>query len=168
MRPKPSGLQGDPHLLTIPDLFAAQATKTPDATAVTFDQEHITYRELDQASNQLARYLISQGIGPEQIVGILLDRSSQMMISILGILKAGAAYLPLDPNYPAQRLMFMLGDSGARHVISEPAIYQTLEMSETPIEELPTLIDTQDPLTEIQISLLSNTSINDTERITLS
>ncbi|WP_150114213.1 AMP-binding protein, partial [Polynucleobacter yangtzensis] len=93
--------------------FAAQVARTPEAIALVYEEQSLTYAQLDARANQLARYLISQGIGPEQIVALLLDRSPQMIVALLAILKAGAAYLPLDPDYPAQRLSFMLSDSGA-------------------------------------------------------
>ncbi|NDB70053.1 MAG: non-ribosomal peptide synthetase, partial [Methylocystaceae bacterium] len=89
---------------TLPDLFAAQVEKSPDAIALIFEDEEVSYRDLDARANQLARYLIAEGIGPEDIVAIGLDRSIEMVVSLLGVLKSGAAYLPLDPEYPVERL----------------------------------------------------------------
>ncbi len=77
--------------LTLPELFAAQVARTPDATALVYEDQSLTYAQLDAKANQLTRYLIAQGIGPEQIVALLLDRSPQMIIALLAILKAGAA-----------------------------------------------------------------------------
>jgi nonribosomal peptide synthetase DhbF len=111
---------------TVPDLFAAQVEKTPDAIAVVFEDEEVSYRELDRRSNQLAHYLISQNIGPEDIVAIALDRSIEMVVSLLGVLKSGAAYLPLDPEYPVARLVFMLEDSQAKRLITTQAILNRL------------------------------------------
>lgn len=92
-------------------LFEAQVAQTPDAVAVVFQNEQLTYRELNQRANQLAHYLQKLGVKPEVIVGICVERSLEMIVSVLGILKAGGAYLPLDPTYPAERLAFMLSDS---------------------------------------------------------
>ena len=78
-----------------------------------FGETALTYAELDARANQLARHLISLGIGPEQIVALALPRSVEMVVALLAVLKSGAAYLPLDPDYPAARLTFMLEDSGA-------------------------------------------------------
>ncbi|MFM9162187.1 MAG: AMP-binding protein, partial [Methylocystis sp.] len=111
---------------TLPELFAAQVEKSPDAIALIFGDEEVSYRALDARANQLARYLISQNIGPEDIVAIALDRSIEMVVSLLGVLKSGAAYLPLDPDYPVERLTFMLGDSKAKRLITTSSIYDRL------------------------------------------
>ncbi|MBB4636050.1 non-ribosomal peptide synthetase [Longimicrobium terrae] len=92
-------------------LFEAQVARTPDAVAVTFVGEHLTYAELDQRANRLAHHLRSLGVGPEVRVGISLERGPEMMIGLLAILKAGGAYIPMDPSYPAERLAYMLEDS---------------------------------------------------------
>ena len=105
---------------TLPELFAAQVAKTPDATAVVFEDERLTYRELDARSNQLAHHLRALGVGPEVVVGLCVERSLEMLIGLIGILKAGGAYLPLDPDYPPERLAFMLDDAqraGAAHAL---------------------------------------------------
>ncbi len=91
-------------------LFEEQVEKTPDAVAVVYEKQHLTYRELNNRANQLAHYLQALGVKPEVRVGICLDRSLLMVIGILAILKAGGAYVPLDPAYPSERLAFMLGD----------------------------------------------------------
>ena len=101
-----------PHT-TIPELFAQQAARTPDAVALVFDDATLSYRELDTRSNQLAHHLRTLGAGPETIVGLCVERSFDMVIALIGILKAGAAYLPLDPDYPQQRLRFMLVHAAA-------------------------------------------------------
>jgi len=92
-------------------LFAAQVERTPDAVAVVFENQSLTYRQLNEKANQLAHYLQKRGVKPEVLVGICVERSLEMLIGILGILKAGGAYLPLDPSYPQQRLAFMLADA---------------------------------------------------------
>jgi amino acid adenylation domain-containing protein len=93
------------------ELFEAQVERTPDAVAVVFKDEQLTYRELNQRANQLARYLQKLGVKPEVIVGLCVERSLEMIVGLLGILKAGGAYLPLDPTYPKERLAFMVSDS---------------------------------------------------------
>jgi amino acid adenylation domain-containing protein len=100
-----------PSQLTFHQLFEAQVEKTPDAVALIFENQQLTYRELNQKSNQLAHYLQQRGVKPEVIVGLCVERSLIMIIGLLGILKAGGAYLPLDPNYPPERLAYMLSDS---------------------------------------------------------
>ncbi len=110
---------------TIHQLFAAQVEKTPDSIAVVDENQQFTYQELNIKSNQLARYLIKLGVKPETRVGICVERGIDMVIGLLGILKAGAAYVPLDPAYPQERLTYMLADAGVSVLIqnSEFAIY---------------------------------------------
>ena len=96
---------------TLPQLFEAQVRKNPAATAVVFEDQSLSYAELDARANQLAHHLIDLGVGPESIVGLCVERSLEMIVGLLGILKAGAAYLPLDPDYPAERLQYMIDDA---------------------------------------------------------
>ncbi len=103
---------------TIVDLFEEQVAKTPARTAVVFDREQLTYKELDKRSNQLAHYLKSKGVQEETLVPICVERSLQMIVGVLGILKAGAVYVPIDPEYPAARIHYMLEDTGAAVIIS--------------------------------------------------
>ncbi len=91
--------------------FEMQVERTPEAIALVFEEQQLTYRELNQRANQLAHYLRAQGVGPDTLVGICIERSLEMVIGLLGILKAGGAYVPLDPRYPQERLTFMLRDS---------------------------------------------------------
>ena len=98
---------------TLPELFGAQAARTPGATAIVFGDERLTYAELDARSNQLAHHLRGLGVGPEVIVALCVERSPEMIVGLLGILRAGGAYLPLDPDYPPERLAFMLADANA-------------------------------------------------------
>ncbi len=100
-------------------LFEDQAARTPDAVAVVFDKEQLTYRELNARANQLAHHLIGLGVGPEALVGICLERSLELIIGLLGILKAGGAYVPLDPGYPLARLAFMLEDTQAPVLLTQ-------------------------------------------------
>ena len=117
----------------IHELFEQQVERTPTAVAVVCEGESITYQQLNQKANQLARYLRSLGVAPETVVGILVDRSLDLVIGLLGILKAGGAYVPLDPAYPADRLAFMLEDSQARIVLTHerllPSLSETLVQS---------------------------------------
>ena len=103
-------------------LFEAQVERSPDAIAVVFGDEQLTYRELNSRANQLAHYLQKQGVGPETLVGICMERSLEMVVGLLGILKAGGAYVPLDPTYPQERLGFMLQDTRANVVLTQAAI----------------------------------------------
>ncbi|MEH2049309.1 MAG: amino acid adenylation domain-containing protein [Nostoc sp.] len=100
-----------PQDICIHQLFEAQVEKTPDAIAVVFEDEQISYRELNQQANQLAHYLQSLGVAPEVLVGLCVERSLEMVVGVLGILKAGGAYVPLDYAYPQERLAFMLQDA---------------------------------------------------------
>ena len=101
-----------PRDATIPALFAQVAAERADAVAVVFGEERLTYAGLDARANRLARLLRRHGAGPGSRVGIALDRSAEMVVAVLAALKAGAAYVPLDPSYPAERLAFMMADSG--------------------------------------------------------
>jgi amino acid adenylation domain-containing protein len=103
---------------TLPGLFEAQAAASPEATAVVFRDEAVSYGELNARANRLARLLVSRGVGPESIVAVALERSVELMVSLLAVLKAGGAYLPVDPGYPAERIAFMLADAGPAAVIA--------------------------------------------------
>lgn len=96
---------------TLPEHFEAQAVRTPDSTALITSDLVLTFGELNASANQLARYLIGLGIGPESRVGVMMERSAELLVGILGILKAGGVYVPLDPNDPRDRLAFMIADS---------------------------------------------------------
>jgi len=97
---------------TIGELFASQAARTPNAIALIAGSHRLTYRELDHRSDALATHLQSLGVGPEKLVGIAMERSATLLVSLLAILKAGGAYVPLDPSYPADRLAWIIEDSG--------------------------------------------------------
>ena len=104
------------------DLIAAQAARTPQAPAVTDDERTLSYRELDGRSDRLAARLRGLGVGPDTVVGVFLDRSVDTIVALLGVLKAGGAYLPLDPGYPTDRLAFMVTDSRAPVVVTRAAL----------------------------------------------
>ncbi|WP_265569256.1 amino acid adenylation domain-containing protein, partial [Streptomyces hygroscopicus] len=93
------------------ELFEAQAARTPDAIAVSYQDTQLTYAELNTRANHLARHLITQGAGPEQRVALLLPRSTELITAILAVTKAGAAFIPIDPDYPAERITLMLDDA---------------------------------------------------------
>ena len=101
------------------DLIEGVAAKSPSATALTIGNKSISYRELNEEANRIAHYLISTGAKPDALVGVLMDRSSQMLIAMLGVLKSGAAYLPLDPDYPADRVHYMIDNGKVHAVISQ-------------------------------------------------
>ena len=107
---------------TLPELFAAQVARTPDADAVVFEDERLSYGELDARSSRLAHHLRALGVGPEVVVGLCIERSPAMLVGLVGILKAGGAYLPLDPDYPPERLAFMLADAGAPVLLTRAAL----------------------------------------------
>jgi amino acid adenylation domain-containing protein len=108
-----------PRDATIGDIFRSQAASTPDAVAVIADGGRLTYRELDARANRLAHYLRARGVGPETRVGICLDRSLDLVVGVLGIVKAGAAYVPLDPSYPPDRLRLLLADAHVAVLLTE-------------------------------------------------
>ena len=111
---------------SLPELFAAQAARCPAAVAVVFEAQELSYGELERRANRLAHYLRARGVGPETVVGLCLGRSLELIVGLLGILKAGGAYLPLDPDYPPQRLAFMLADAGACVLITQDALVERL------------------------------------------
>ena len=108
-----------PNDKCIHELFAAQVEKSPDAMAVVSEDQKLTYRELNNRANQLAHYLQKLGVGLEALVGICVERSIETIVGLLGILKAGGAHLPLDPDYPKERLDFMVQDSQVRVLITQ-------------------------------------------------
>lgn len=119
-----------PGELCVHDWISEQANRTPDAVAVVHGQDHLTYRELEARSNQLAHYLRGLGIGREELVGIAVERSCHLLVGLLGIWKAGGAYVPLDPTYPADRLAFMLHDSGLRVLVADESALHSLPAHE--------------------------------------
>ncbi|UXE61414.1 MAG: amino acid adenylation domain-containing protein [Woronichinia naegeliana WA131] len=119
-----------PQAQCIHQLFEAQVERTPDAVAVVFENQQLTYTELNCRANHLAHYLQALGVGPEVLVGISVERSLEMIVGLLAILKAGGAYLPLDPDYPTERLQFMLEDSQVRFLITQPSLLEKLPSSQ--------------------------------------
>jgi amino acid adenylation domain-containing protein len=114
------GPRREPSSLTcVHEIFEEQARRTPDAVALRAGERRLTYADLDARSNQLARYLRRLGVGAESLVGLCLSRTPELVVGLLGVLKAGGAYLPLDAAYPAERLSFMLGDAAPRVLVTQ-------------------------------------------------
>lgn len=111
--------QVSPADRSVQELFEAQVAARPDAVAVVSDQEQLTFAELNRRANRLAHFLAAQGMGPESIVGVFMDRSAEMIVALLGILKSGAAYLPLDTSLPRERLVVMLEDTRASLLLTQ-------------------------------------------------
>ncbi|KKZ90958.1 Long-chain-fatty-acid--CoA ligase [Bacillus wiedmannii] len=107
---------------TLHKLFERQAMIYPNAIAVTYEKEKVTYKELNERANQLAHYLQKKGIGPDTLVGLCVERSLEMIVGILGILKAGGAYVPLDPTYPEQRLQYILEDASIQLFVTQESL----------------------------------------------
>ena len=107
-------------------LFEAQVERTPNAIALTYENQSLTYRELNESANRLAHYLAATGVGPGNLVAVFMERSIDMLVAVLAILKAGAGYVPLDPMYPPDRLAFMLSDSSAAALMTKQAMLPRL------------------------------------------
>ncbi|UED72997.1 non-ribosomal peptide synthetase [Brevibacillus sp. DP1.3A] len=118
-----------PHDETLYGLFEKQVAKTPESIAVMFEDKRLTYQELNERANRLARTLREEGVGPDQPIGILVQRSLEMMVGIYAILKAGGAYVPIDPDYPSDRIRFMLEDSGAKLVLTQSRFAEQASLS---------------------------------------
>ncbi len=105
-------------------LIEEQVERSPEAVAVVFEDQQVSYRELNKRANQLAHYLRKRGVGPEVLVGICVNRSIEMIVGILSVLKAGAAYVPLDPSFPAERLEFMLADAQVSVLLTQEGLFE--------------------------------------------
>src|SRR6185312_3312169 len=116
-------------LVSYPLLFEAQVARTPAAIAGTFEDAQLTDEELNARANQLAHHLQDLGIWPNTLIGLCMDRSLEMLVSLIGILKAGCAYVPLDPPYPQDRISYMLIDSQAPVLVTQPHLLALLPTS---------------------------------------
>ncbi|MGW6919673.1 condensation domain-containing protein, partial [Kitasatospora sp. NPDC054939] len=117
-----TGADADLSEATLPDLVEATVARTPDAPAVEFGEEVVSYRELNARANRLAHRLIERGVGPESVVAVSLPRSVDLVVALLAVLKAGGAYLPVDPDHPQERVEFMLQDSRAALLLDPAAL----------------------------------------------
>ena len=144
---------------TIISLFRKQVAQTPDNMAVVYHDKHYTYKEVDAISERVASYLVKQGLGKEDVVSVLIPRCEWMAIASLGVLKAGCAYQPLDPSYPADRLNFMMQDANAKLLIADESLRDIVNEYHGPvlltkdIDQLPTA-NSQQPIAEITPSSL--------------
>jgi amino acid adenylation domain-containing protein len=110
----------------VQQLVETRAAQTPDVVAVVFENQHLTYSQLNKRANRLAHHLVKLGVGPDTLVGLCVERSLEMVIGLLGILKAGGAYLPLDPNYPKERIAFILQDAKAAVLLTQQSLLNEL------------------------------------------
>ena len=131
--------QSAPPPVSIPVVFAAQVARAPEAVALTCEGRSMTYRELEEAANRLAHLLAGQGVGPGACVALLFSRSAEAVVAIVGVLKTGAAYLPIDPGLPAARLQFMVADAAPMAVITTAGLAERLDGCDLPV------IDVDDP-----------------------
>ncbi|MEH2114379.1 amino acid adenylation domain-containing protein [Nostoc sp.] len=145
----------------IHQLFEEQVERTPDAVAVVFENQQLTYHELNTSANQLAHYLQSLGVGADVLVGICVERSLEMVVGLLGILKAGGAYVPLDPEYPQDRLTFMLADAQVSVLLTQQQLVEKLPGHQARVICLDTdweiilQSNQQNPITGVQTSNLA-------------
>jgi amino acid adenylation domain-containing protein len=133
-----------PEELCIHQLFEEQAARDPEAVALVFEDETLTYGELNARANRLAHHLIALGVKPDERVAICVERSFEMVVGLIAILKAGGAYVPLDPAYPAERLAFMLADSEPRAILTHEAARAALEAACPSLTHVPAVIDLAD------------------------
>jgi amino acid adenylation domain-containing protein len=115
-----------PDTQCVHELFHQQALRTPEAVAAVYEGQQLTYAELDRKANQLARYLGKQGVKPGSLVGVFVDRSAEMIVALLGVLKSGAAYVPMDPTYPNERIAFVLEDANVPALLTQEKLTPNL------------------------------------------
>ncbi|SNT45959.1 non-ribosomal peptide synthetase [Actinacidiphila glaucinigra] len=148
----------DVPVMTLPELFQAQAARTPDATAVVFGDTELTYAELNARANRLARHLVEHGIGPEHLVAVALPRSADLIVAILAVMKAGGAYLPVDPAYPTDRITYLLTDARPALLITNEATKDTLPAADA------TQLNLNDVELGQALTVLPDNELQDTER----
>jgi amino acid adenylation domain-containing protein/non-ribosomal peptide synthase protein (TIGR01720 family) len=122
----------------IHQLFESQVEKTPDAVAIAFEKQYLTYRELNARANQLAYFLQKLGVEPEMLVGLCVERSLEAIVGMLGILKAGGTYVPLDPTYPTERLAYLLKDAGVKVLLTQQRLVNLLPLHQAQLVRLDT------------------------------
>ena len=143
----------------LPGLFEARVARTPDAVAVVFGDVEVSYGELNVRVNRLARYLIGCGVGPERLVGVVVGRSVEMMVALLAVVKAGGAYVPIDPEYPPERVRFMLDDARLATVLTTTELAANLPDLDVPMVVL------DDPVTVARVEQLAAGDVVDGERV---
>ena len=148
----------DVPVTVLPELFAAQAARTPDAVAVESGGVSWSYAELDARSTRLARYLVGLGVGPERRVAVALPRSPEMVAAVLAVAKAGAAYLPIDPGYPADRIGYMLGDA-------DPVVVLTNRQAGADLPGQDRLVVLDDPRVAAVVADLPGGTVADQDRL---
>jgi non-ribosomal peptide synthetase component F len=144
---------------TLPQLVQAQVAATPDAVAVVFGEVRLTYGELNAAANRLARLLVGRGVGPESVVALALPRSADLVVAILAVMKAGGAYLPVDPGYPAQRIAYMLSDAAPVCVLTTDEVADTL-----PASQFLQVLTIDDPAFGAELAGLADSDLGDADR----
>ncbi|MEV4118622.1 amino acid adenylation domain-containing protein [Micromonospora sp. NPDC049645] len=151
------------------ELFAAQAARTPTAIAVVSGDASLSYAELDARSNRLARYLVTRGAGPGRLVAVATERSAEMIVAVLGVLKAGAAYLPIDPANPADRIAFMLADANPAAILTSRALAGTAVGAASdgarPGVRGEPMIMLDDPAVRAAVAALPDTRLSDADRL---
>src|SRR6185369_3577389 len=111
----------------IHEMFEAQVARTPEAVALVFEDDEVSYGDLNRRANQLGHYLRELGVGAETLVAVMMERSVEMVVALLGVLKAGGAYVPIDPEYPQERVSYMLADCGAKVLLTQAGVVAKLE-----------------------------------------
>ena len=145
---------------TLPELFQAQATRTPHATALVFQDTEVSYGELNAQANRLARLLIGRGVGPESLVAVVMERSADLVTALLAVLKAGGAYLPVDPDYPADRISYLLTDATPVLALTDQA--STAKTATANLLGLP-LLALDDPVLATELAGQDGADLTDTE-----
>ncbi|MGW0583930.1 non-ribosomal peptide synthetase, partial [Streptomyces sp. NPDC002920] len=145
---------------TLPELFQAQASRTPDATALVFEDVELSYAELNARANRLARLLIDRGVGPESLVAVMMHRSADLVVALLAVTKAGGTYLPIDPDYPAERITYLLSDAQPLLVLTSADLASRLTAGEV------SHLAVDDPRTITALGDIEDTDTTDVERRT--
>ncbi|MFF2545588.1 amino acid adenylation domain-containing protein [Kitasatospora sp. NPDC058063] len=146
----------------VPEIFEGSVRRMPDANALVFQGEALTFRELNARANRLARLLIDRGVGPEQTVAVLLPRGTDLIVSLLAILKAGACYVPVDPEYPVERVTYMLDNCGPALVITGR---ETAGRFAGLAGRVPHLLDLTEPAVGAELAGRSDTDVSDADRL---